>query len=559
MKSIRTKFLVLILSCVLLSSIAIGSVGIISASITVDENSKEIMGLLGSENAHDFDRLLSGIEQSLNISYLYSLNHLSDPDIYAESPELMDEYIQNVTDILENTVQSTHGAISAYLRFNPDLNLPSDGTFLFKDKATNTFKSHEMTVIGDYDKDDISHVGWYYLPINAGKPIWLDPYVNKNLNNTYMISYVIPIYKFNRTIGIIGMDIDMEMIVKEVKSISAYDTGFAFLCGSSGEVLYHKDFPSGIESDRLKGKLGVDAYDIIQCDQNTVLSGKDREGTPMKMTSRRLINDMVLVICVPSNEIDESRNTLIQRIFVTLSLVIAITIILTIECTNMTVKPIRHLTSAARKIASGDLDVDIECRSKDEIGVLANSFKETVKSLNGYIECINKQAFTDAATGVGNKAAYADMVRKTEIVMKHNDAGFAVGVMDINYLKYYNDKLGHEYGDMLISDAANLIKKVFGQYNIFRIGGDEFAVIIQNPESGLCDKLKQAFKDELENFNNNSTAYELGLHIAIGMTEYEPHQDRVYMTVFNRADREMYIDKQEIKKRNGTAHIANNR
>ena len=124
----------------------------------------------------------------------------------------------------------------------------------------------------------------------------------------------------------------------------------------------------------------------------------------------------------------------------------------------MTVKPIRHLTDAARKIAAGDLDVDIECRSKDEIGVLANGLKETVKSLNGYIECINKQAYTDAATGVGNKAAYADAVRKTEIIMKHDDAAFAVAVMDINYLKRYNDKFGHEFGDMLISDAAGIIK-----------------------------------------------------------------------------------------------------
>ena len=559
MKSIRTKFLVLILSCVLLSSAAIGGVGIISASTAVDENSKEIMGLVGSENSHNIDHLLSSIEQSLTIAYTYSINHLSSPETYIENTGLMDEYIKNVTDLLENTVQNTKGGLSAYLRFNPELELPNDGIFLVKDKETNVFKDHELTNINDYEHDDISHVGWYYLPIEAGKAIWLEPYINKNLNNTYMISYVIPIFKYNRTIGIIGMDIDVRLLIDEVSSINAYNTGFAFLCSSDGDIIFHKDYSNGVTSDKLKETIGVDAYDILQCDSNMVLSGWNSNGQLMKMTSRRLSNGMVLVISVPANEIDDSRNNLIQQTFIALGIVIAITVILTIECTNMTVKPIRHLTDAARKIAAGDLDVDIECRSKDEIGVLANGLKETVKSLNGYIECINKQAYTDAATGVGNKAAYADAVRKTEIIMKHDDAAFAVAVMDINYLKRYNDKFGHEFGDMLISDAAGIIKKVFDRYSIFRIGGDEFAAIMLSADSDTCEELKKDFKAELSIFNSGSTAYELGLHIAIGTAVYDSQDDTAYIDVFNRADREMYIDKQEIKKKNGTENYVDNR
>lgn len=559
MKSIRTKFLVLILSCVLLSSVAIGSVGIISASNTVDENSKEIMGLIGSENAQNINRFLSSIEQSLNIAYTYSINHLSSPEAYIENNSLMDEYIKNVADLLENSVQSAKGGISVYLRFNPDLNLPSDGVFLVKDKNTNVFNKHELTPINDYEQDDISHVGWYYLPIKAGTAIWLEPYINKNLNDTYMISYVIPIFKYNTTIGIIGMDIDVQLLTDEVSSIKAYGTGFAFLCSNNGDVIYHKDYPEGIAANNLKDWLGVDAYDILQCDNNTVLTGKSINGPLMKMTSRRLSNGMVLVISVPAIEIDASKNNLIQQTFIAFGIVIAITIILTIECTNMTVKPIRHLTDAARKIAAGDLDVDIECRSKDEIGVLANGLRETVKSLNGFIGVINKQAYTDAATGVGNKASYADMVRKTEIIMKHDDTAFAVAVMDINYLKRYNDKYGHEFGDMLISDAADIIKRVFGKYSIFRIGGDEFAAIMLSADSRTCEELKHQFKSELENFNNHTTAYELGLHIAIGTSVYNPHKDREFIDVFNRADREMYIDKQEIKKKNGTDNYVDNR
>ena len=70
---------------------------------------------------------------------------------------------------------------------------------------------------------------------------------------------------------------------------------------------------------------------------------------------------------------------------------------------------------------------------------------------------------------------------------QHANGDYAIFVMDINYLKMYNDKYGHEFGDMLISDASTIIKRVFGDYNIYRIGRDEFTVIINSPGNDLCE------------------------------------------------------------------------
>ena len=52
--------------------------------------------------------------------------------------------------------------------------------------------------------------------------------------------------------------------------------------------------------------------------------------------------------------------------------------------------------------------------------------------LKKYIDKINKQAYTDAATGVGNKAAYQDAVQRIDKMSCHNNGAYAVLVMDIN-------------------------------------------------------------------------------------------------------------------------------
>jgi GGDEF domain-containing protein len=102
---------------------------------------------------------------------------------------------------------------------------------------------------------------------------------------------------------------------------------------------------------------------------------------------------------------------------------------------------------------------------------------------------------------------------------------------------------------MLISDASELIHSIFADYEIFRIGGDEFVCVILNPEKGICETLKTKFKAAVAKFNENSTRYELGLHVAIGYSEFGGADTyETYTDVFARADKDMYYDKLEIKK-----------
>ena len=75
-----------------------------------------------------------------------------------------------------------------------------------------------------------------------------------------------------------------------------------------------------------------------------------------------------------------------------LAVVIVVTTLLTIQVTKKITQPLK-LTSAAKMVADGDLTVDIDCTSNDEVGMLARSFEQTVHSLKKHIDYINELSY----------------------------------------------------------------------------------------------------------------------------------------------------------------------
>ena len=99
MKSIQTKFIFLILGCVLLSSTVIGGVGIFTAKTVVDEDSARIMNLLCSEKAQEINALLSRIEQSVNTLAVYAVGELDSVEGLRTDDAYIDAYTQKIQSV----------------------------------------------------------------------------------------------------------------------------------------------------------------------------------------------------------------------------------------------------------------------------------------------------------------------------------------------------------------------------------------------------------------------------------------------------------------------------
>ena len=152
-------------------------------------------------------------------------------------------------------------------------------------------------------------------------------------------------------------------------------------------------------------------------------------------------------------------------------------------------------------------------------------------------------ASMDALTGVNNKHAY--IVAETQIdrqIADRRQPPFAVVIFDVNDLKKVNDTEGHQAGDQYLRDASAIISGIFKASPVFRVGGDEFAVIVQGEDYRLIGALLE--KVERHNSEAKRTG---GIVIACGYAEYE--NDSCVATVFDRADRSMYENKNELKQK----------
>ncbi len=181
---------------------------------------------------------------------------------------------------------------------------------------------------------------------------------------------------------------------------------------------------------------------------------------------------------------------------------------------------------------------------QDFMKYIHNKTIDMTQRLRKHTEYMEHQANIDFLTKTGNTRAYsAEKSAILDSIAKGN-ADFAVGVFDINGLKIINDNLGHECGDEIIVAAAEAIKKVFPANSVFRIGGDEFAVIVRNTTAKSMDLQFGLIDVEIEQANK-SLDNSLTLALAKGYTIFDKNTDKTFKDVFARADKNMYIDKKQ--------------
>ena len=152
-----------------------------------------------------------------------------------------------------------------------------------------------------------------------------------------------------------------------------------------------------------------------------------------------------------------------------------------------------------------------------------------------------REANLDALTGVKNRHAYLQAEERLDRQIAERRASeFAIVILDVNDLKRINDTEGHKAGDQYLRDACGVICRIFKRSPIFRVGGDEFASIVQGPDFECIEELLGKVKD-----HNVRALRTGGIVIACGMAKYE--NDVSVAPVFERADQKMYENKSDLK------------
>ena len=574
MHSIRTRIILLTMAAVLVSVLAIGVIGFFNIKELGDLYSDTTMRLLCENRRRSIDEYLISIEHSVDMVSRFAIDELDGVRLVeggtvgadggvdgvlravpqdlrqAELDAYLGGYLDKVESLFRSVANHTNGVVAFYYRINPELSDTQRGFFYSKISSA-AFTRTELTELSAYSSDDENHVGWYYIPLMRGRPSWLEPYYNENLG-IRMISYVTPLYKAGTFIGVVGMDISYDTLISQIKDFRIFQSGFAYLAEKDGTVVYHPLIENGIN---------VADYDPSIQDAVALLSQQDRNAEPFRYHIRgqdwqmffgTLSSGLKLIVTAPVSEINAGWTRLIYNIVTAGILILLLFLIVTGYLMQRLTEPLQRLTAASLRLADGEYDFELEYNGRDEVGILTQTFQKLVDHLQVYISDLNSKAYQDAMTGVRNKGAYSLYVRKLDDAIR--SAGtegeppeFALAMLDCNNLKKINDTYGHEKGDLYLKKACGLICYVFPHSPVFRVGGDEFIVILREESYQQREELLRKFEENARSINERAEHPWESVNIARGVACYEPGRDPDVESVLRRADEAMYDNKRRCK------------
>lgn len=390
---IAKKMSITAAACTILSSAVVGIMSIIYSSAYMGDDLASIMHEECDNTAADINAYLSRVEQSVDTVSDITMNELTDFSSFQTSSE----YVTTLTGELEQSLYSaasnTDGAICAYIRYNPDFTEPTSGLFMTRNSTAEEFQSVTPTDFSVYDKTDISHVGWYYTPVNNGVPTWMAPYYNDNVG-IYMISYVVPLFRDGVNVGIVGMDIDFTMVQNIANSCERFETYKPLIIDGNNNIMYSADNEYNTPLADVSGVLA----DAIN-NNNTSLINTNVNGVSSRAVFSSLDNGMKLITTADGTELYSQTNMLLVMIMGGVVITAVAATIIAFIVVNKFTRPIGSLTDAAKRISNGEFDVKVECSSKDDIGELADNFNKTADQLSHYV------GYIDELSGVLNDIA----------------------------------------------------------------------------------------------------------------------------------------------------------
>ncbi|MBD5464571.1 MAG: GGDEF domain-containing protein [Lachnospiraceae bacterium] len=181
----------------------------------------------------------------------------------------------------------------------------------------------------------------------------------------------------------------------------------------------------------------------------------------------------------------------------------------------------------------------------------SSSLEKTINAvkLGVQAEFVSQLAYRDGLTGIGNRTAFQEHLVDLE-KRKNEIPAVAIIMFDVNDLKFVNDNLGHHLGDSMLVQSANTIKSAFESQKgeCFRIGGDEFAVLISGSNVQMrCEQGLMNFKKKMVEHNRKpDKLFRISIAYGYALSDKE-NAGKKLMDIYQQADMRMYENKKIMK------------
>ncbi len=218
------------------------------------------------------------------------------------------------------------------------------------------------------------------------------------------------------------------------------------------------------------------------------------------------------------------------------------------------VKPLERLTSAADRIAAGDLTIQLPVMQHDELGHLTqvfnqmtgklqrsyNEFKAASLTLKKQNKLLETLSITDSLTGLYNRKKLDDILNDQLARFKRNQRSFAVLLLDIDHFKRLNDTYGHLAGDQVLANVSETLSQSIRNIDYAaRYGGEEFVIVLPETTVSAAKDMAERIRTQVQSTASLFDDQPISVTLSIGVAD-SLSSDETATAVLARADRMLY-------------------
>ena len=400
--------------------------------------------------------------------------------------------------------------------------------------------------------------GWYKQGLVESGPFYTGLYMDSQ-GRGLTITIASPFTDGKGNIkGVDSADFDITGLYDELLSIDLGEDAFSFALDKTGAII--SPDAEGVSVEEYTG-LTLQEIEELKAEPDRILEKNNAiyVGVPIERVG------WLLCASIPKEAIQKGisdTDRLIQSIVFGFTILIVIIIIIDVivvrKVASSITKPMEQLDRDIKAIADGDLNYRATVQRNDEIGDITSRMNEMVDRLNFTInelsstqqhaDAMSRLATRDSLTGIRNKTAYTEQARILDEGIALGNCEFGLAMIDLNNLKLINDLYGHAKGDEAIIKLSRIICDVFSHSPVFRIGGDEFVVVLQDSSYNDAASLVARFESRIGAVSRNDQLDPWKrVSAAIGYALFDKATDANAQSVLDRADQEMYKHKRAMK------------
>lgn len=447
-----------------------------------------ISGAVTAYFGYDFSRnmVLESQTNQMEDQTVVQLNSIYD--LFLDNIESTLGSISRTQSLREDDMDRLAVTMESYTKDNPNI------SSIFYQPIDGDMVAYPQSDLPD-DYDPTARP-WYKLGLELEERTgYTDPYVSADTNEQ-VVDAVKPIFNNdNQLKGLVVVEFKLSRLKELTEQVKVGETGFAAVFDGTGHFLSHPDAEKlGTDATKEKfwekmqstGSGGIVNYEYEGEERVLAFTTNDRTG-------------WTIAAIVPKHEFSDLAQGIILPLIITVLIVLAIALLVTFFVVNSVVKPIKRLRDKMKQVEDGDLTVQMNNRSADEMGELSNSFNNMIGNIHGMMQhntaiSANVQSASQAlaANAEENAASSAEVAATMEEISAGTTS--LAEIMERNTVATEalseNIKLVNTHNQKVYEEALEMTESA-------KVGGSQMQQLIEQSKDAIeaTGKIEQAVQN----------------------------------------------------------------